>query len=98
MSWYRWDNDDLLLAVKLQPGASRSEFAGLHGENLKLRIHAPATDGKANDELVAFLACAFHLAKNRIQIERGEFTRTKMLRIDAPRDIPSALVELGLSR
>ena len=39
----RRDGDDLLLVVHAQPGASRSEFAGLHGEAVKIRIQAPDT-------------------------------------------------------
>lgn len=98
MSWYRWDNADLLLEVKLQPGASRSEFAGMHAGHLKLRIHAPAIDGKANNQLVTFLADAFFTAKNQISIERGELSRLKILRISAPSRLPEALLQLGLRR
>lgn len=98
MHWYRWDEADLLLELKLQPGASRSEFSGLHGDHLKLRIHAPAVDGKANSTLIAFLAEAFGAAKQQIRIERGELSRIKSLRIRAPQTLPTALLQLGLSR
>ena len=45
-----------ILDLHVQPGASRSEFAGRHGERIKLRLAAPAADGKANAALVEFLA------------------------------------------
>ena len=98
MHWYRWEESDLVLELKLQPGASRSEFAGLHGTFLKTRIHAPAVDGKANSTLIAFLAEAFGVAKQHIRIERGELSRFKSLRICAPHTLPPPLLQLGLSR
>jgi len=98
MHWYRWGGSDLLLEVKLQPGASRSEFAGMHGDHLKLRIHAPAVDGKANAALLTFIADAFAISKSNIQIERGELGRYKILRICAPERLPEALLQLGLTR
>jgi uncharacterized protein (TIGR00251 family) len=98
MHWYRWEESDLILELKLQPGASRSEFVGLHGNHLKLRIHAPAVDGKANSSLIAFLAEAFDTSKQQVRIERGELSRIKSLRICAPQTLPTALLQLGLSR
>ena len=97
MPWFRWQGADLLLEAKIQPDASRSEFAGMHGEHLKIRIHAPAVDGKANTELVAFLAQAFATSKSQIHIERGESGRIKSLRVCIPRQLPDALLTLGLS-
>jgi uncharacterized protein YggU (UPF0235/DUF167 family) len=37
----RRDGDDWLLDVRVQPRASRTEFAGLHGERLKVRLLSP---------------------------------------------------------
>lgn len=96
MSWFRWDHGDLILHVKIQPGASRSEFAGLHGEKLKVRIHAPAIEGRANDELVAFLCHSFATSKSRISIEHGALGKMKTLRIQAADQLPEALLLLGL--
>lgn len=65
MSWFRWDGEDLILACHLQPKASRDEFAGLHGDRLKIRLTAPPIEGRANAHLMAFLADAFGVAKTR---------------------------------
>jgi len=59
----RWVANDLVLFCHLQPGAKRSEFAGLHAERIKIRVHAPPVDGKANSQLIAFLSAAFAVAK-----------------------------------
>jgi uncharacterized protein (TIGR00251 family) len=97
MTWFRWDAADLILQVRIQPGASRSEFAGLHGEHLKVRIHAPAIEGRANDELLTFLCQSFATGKSRVSIERGALGRMKSLRVHAPGQLPEALLQLGLT-
>ncbi|HSX72255.1 MAG TPA: DUF167 domain-containing protein [Pseudomonas sp.] len=88
MSWFRWDGEDLLLDCHLQPKASRDEFAGLHGERLKIRLTAPPVEGKANAQLQAFLAGAFGVAKSQVVLESGELNRQKRVRIRAPRTLP----------
>ena len=55
----RRDGRDLVLEVRVQPRASRSEFAGLHGDRVRVRLQAPPVDGRANAALVEFLAAAF---------------------------------------
>jgi uncharacterized protein (TIGR00251 family) len=97
MSWFHWDGTALLLQLKLQPGASRSELAGLHGNQLKVRIHAPAIEGRANAELLTFLSTSFAVGKSCISIERGELGRIKTVRIVAPRQLPEVLLKLGLA-
>lgn len=88
MSWYRWDGDDLILDCHLQPKASRDEFAGLHGERLKIRLTAPPVEGKANAHLMAFLAAAFGVAKSQVSLESGELNRQKRVRVRSPRQLP----------
>lgn len=88
MGFFRWDGEDLILDCHLQPKASKDEFAGLHGERLKIRLTAPPVDGKANAHLLAFLAKAFGVAKNQVSLECGDSNRQKRLRIHAPRQLP----------
>jgi hypothetical protein len=91
MSFYRWDGEDLILECHLQPKASRDEFAGLHGERLKIRLTAPPVDGKANAQLLAFLAAAFAVSKSQVSLESGQQSRQKRVRIRQPRQLPEAL-------
>lgn len=65
------------LNLHVQPGASRSELAGLHGDALKLRIASPAVEGAANAALIAYLAERLKLARREVKIIRGEKTRRK---------------------
>ncbi|RGP52868.1 DUF167 family protein [Pseudomonas abyssi] len=95
MSFYHWQDDDLLLDCHLQPGAKRAEFAGQHGERLKIRISAPPVDGKANDALIRFLADAFAVSRQQVSLLSGQNSRQKRLRIQTPRQLPA---ELGIQR
>nr|WP_218649082.1 DUF167 family protein [Pseudomonas taiwanensis] len=78
----------MVLDCHLQPKASRDEFAGLHGERLKIRLTAPPVEGRANAHLMAFLAEAFGVAKSQVSLESGELNRQKRVRIQRPRTLP----------
>ena len=67
----RRDGRDLVLEVRVQPRASRSEFAGLHGDRVRVRLQAPPVDGRANAALVEFLAATFDVPRARVTIEHG---------------------------
>jgi uncharacterized protein (TIGR00251 family) len=88
MGYFRWDGDDLILDCHLQPKASCDEFAGLHGERLKIRLSAAPVDGKANAHLLAFLGAAFGVAKSQVELISGELNRQKRLRIRQPKRLP----------
>lgn len=72
----------MLLSVYIQPNSSKSEISGEHDGMLKIRIASPAVDGKANRELVKFLAKHFKIKKNQITIKSGETSRRKILKIN----------------
>jgi hypothetical protein len=91
MSFYRWDGEDLVLDCHLQPKAGCNEFAGLHGERLKIRLTAPPVDGKANAKLLAFVADAFAVSKSQVSLESGQQSRQKRVRIKQPRQLPAVL-------
>ena len=71
-----------ILELHVQPGASRTEFAGKHGERLKIRIQAKASDGKANDALIEFLAAHYGVPKRNVRIASGLKSRQKRVVID----------------
>lgn len=87
----QWQEDNLLLICHLQPGASRSEWSGRHGDALKIRIKAPPVDGKANIELIRFLAKEFGVSKRSVSIIRGELNRHKHLLITSPQTLPGVI-------
>ena len=72
----------MILEVHVQPGARRSEFAGQHGERIKIRLAARAVDNQANEALVAFLAEHYRVPKNRVRIAAGLKSRQKRVVIE----------------
>jgi uncharacterized protein (TIGR00251 family) len=91
MSWYRWDGDDLVLRLRVQPRASCDEFAEALGDQVKVRVTAPPVEGKANAHLVRFLAKTFGVPKAQVSLESGVSSRNKQFRIVAPRTLPPAV-------
>ena len=79
--WLRAAGDDVVLTLHIQPGAKRTELAGIHGEALKIRLGAPPVDGKANDCLIAFLADRLRVPKSRVVLEAGMTSRSKRVRV-----------------
>ena len=83
--WRRVGADgSITLEIHAQPGAKRTEVAGVHGDCLKIRLAAPAVEGKANAALIAFLAEAFGVPQRNVALVRGENGRRKTLRIASP--------------
>lgn len=67
------------LSIHVQPKASRTRLAGLHGEALKLCITSPPVDGKANAAVIQFFAKLFKIPKAAVSIASGESNRDKRL-------------------
>lgn len=90
-AWYRWDGDALVLSLKVQPRAKRDEFVEPCGDAYKVRITAPPLEGKANRQLIAFLADSFGVARSQVTLENGDLSRHKRFRITRPRQLPLAV-------
>ena len=71
----------VLLAVRVQPRASRDEVAGAIEGALKIRLCAPAVENRANEALTEFLAAVLKVPKSSVRILSGERGRTKRVEI-----------------
>jgi uncharacterized protein len=67
--------------VRVQPRASRGEIVGAVEGALKVRVMAPATENRANEALVEFLASVLKTAKSAVRIRSGEQSRIKRVEI-----------------
>ena len=85
---YQWQDDDLILSIRLQPRASRDEIVGVHGDQLKIRITAPPVDGKANQHLLRYLAKYCQVPRASVELISGQTGRTKRVRIHQPKRLP----------
>lgn len=81
MNWLRAEGGHVLLSLHIQPGAKKTEVAGLHGEALKIRLAAPPVDGRANDSLIEFLSKTLAIPKNRVELVSGQSSRSKRIRL-----------------
>ena len=70
------------LELKVIPNAPRNEVVGWLGSALKVKIHAPALEGRANDALLDFLAEHLGLPRRSISLVRGDKSRQKIVRIE----------------
>lgn len=80
--YFRRDGARVILEVHVQPGASHTALAGLHGERLKIRIAAPAAEGRANEALIAFLADWCRVPKKNVTLAAGATSRVKRIIIE----------------
>ncbi|WP_028772613.1 DUF167 family protein YggU [Shewanella waksmanii] len=85
--------DNLLLKLYIQPKASRNQWVGLHGDEIKVAITAPPIDGKANAHLTKWLSKAFKVPKSAITITKGSLGRHKQVEVIAPKQIPTVIAQ-----
>jgi uncharacterized protein len=76
----------MILALHVTPKAPRSAIVGWAADAegrpvLKVKVAAPPEDGKANAELVKFLAKEWSVSKSALEIVSGETARHKRLKI-----------------
>jgi hypothetical protein len=83
------------LEVYVQPRASKTELAGMHGGVIKIRIAAPAVDNAANRALIDFVAAQLGVAKRSVRVVSGGASRRKLLEVDG---VTAELVAATLGR
>ena len=86
MSVWRQDGNDLLLSVRLTPGAAREDISGCWTDEkdaqwLGARVRAVPEKGRANVALIALLAKTLDWPRSAISLESGDSNRLKRLRV-----------------
>ena len=69
-------------AVRVVPGASKNEAAGIQDDALKVRLTAPAVEGKANRACIEFLAGLLRVRRSALSIASGEKSRRKTVTVE----------------
>lgn len=95
--WYRWDGNALLLRLRVQPRAGRTAFAEPFGDARKVTLKAPPVDGRANAELLRFVADTFGVPRADVVLVSGHQARTKQLRVQSPNRLPPEIFDDGYS-
>lgn len=70
------------LAIKAIPNAPRHAVVGWLGDALKVKIHAPPVEGRANEALCEYLAEIFDLPPRAVSVLRGDTARLKVVRLE----------------
>ena len=73
--------DEVIIEVTARPGSSRLGVIGVSGDRLVIAIHSRPDKGKANDELIEYLAREMRVPRSALLIVRGETSRRKTIRI-----------------
>lgn len=90
--WYRRDGERVILTLHIQPGAKRSEVAGIHGDALKIKVAAPPVEGQANAKLLDFLKKAFDVPSSQVILRQGSTGRRKVVEIHGSTRAPEQLL------
>ena len=69
------------LTIVVKPNARRTKVEKMTDGSYKILINAPATEGKANEAVIAALAEHFNVAKSAVQILHGAKGRKKLVEI-----------------
>jgi len=73
----------VIVDIHVIPNAARTLAAGLHDGALRVRLHAPPVDGKANNALVQWLAQELGVPRAQVELIRGQTSKRKQLRVSA---------------
>ncbi|MDD5486060.1 MAG: DUF167 domain-containing protein [Dehalococcoidales bacterium] len=83
------------LSLKVIPNARVNEVTGIRDGIIQVKINASPIEGKANSELVKYLADLLEIPKSNISILRGHTSRNKTIEI-AGRDSEEISRRMGL--
>ena len=89
----RTDSDgNILLKLRIHPGAKRSAVNGKFADSVKIDLQAPPVDGKANAALIKFLSGLLGIPKAAVELKSGECSRDKVVKISGK--TPEEIIKL----
>jgi uncharacterized protein (TIGR00251 family) len=91
--FWKETHEGVVISLKITPKSSKSEAAGIEGDELKLRIAAVPEKGEANAEIIRFLSKRLKISKSKIILISGETSRHKRVLIKGVE--PAALKTLS---
>jgi len=79
--WCNANAEGVILDLYVQPNAKVTEAIGEHDGALKIRLHAPPVDGRANEALLIWLAGRLSLTRRQIILKSGQSSRRKRIQL-----------------
>ncbi|HMD03917.1 MAG TPA: DUF167 domain-containing protein [Candidatus Binatus sp.] len=80
-AWMRVAADEVIVEVTARPSTSRRGVIGLTGDRLVIGVNSRPEKGKANDELIEYLAKEIRVPRSALLIVHGQTSRRKTIRI-----------------
>jgi uncharacterized protein len=74
-----------VIEVRVTPNSSK-EGVFVEGEQIKVYVHDAPQDGQANEKVIKLLAKKLGVAKSRVEIVRGQTSRTKLIQVEGVSD------------
>lgn len=68
--------------LRVVPNARKSEVVGVHGDAIKVKVAAPALDGRANEALLEFIAEKLGVPRRDLELMSGEKSRDKAIAVE----------------
>ena len=78
-SLFRLRGERVIIRVKVRPSAGRNQVVGAKNGELVVRIKAPPEKGKANKELISFLAKTMGVARREMALIKGMTSAHKVV-------------------
>ncbi|MBL1142148.1 MAG: YggU family protein [Proteobacteria bacterium] len=94
MSFYDWQDKNLLLKLHVQPRAKENSIVGIYNDNLKLKIKSPPVENKANKEIASYLAKEFSVTKSNVELISGQLNRDKKFLVKGVNVLPEWFKDL----
>jgi uncharacterized protein (TIGR00251 family) len=82
------------LAVQITPNAKKTVVIGVLDDALKLKLQAQPIEGKANEALIKFLACALSVRQSAVTITHGHTNKRKLLEVTSATLTPADVARL----
>ena len=76
------EKQETVLTIRVVPGSSTNKVVASEGSTLRVKLTAPAVEGRANKALIAFLAKRLRVPKGKVTIVSGSFSRIKRVRVE----------------
>ncbi|MDR2772290.1 MAG: DUF167 domain-containing protein [Elusimicrobiota bacterium] len=71
----------MIIKVRVIPNSKRNEVVSRIGSILRVKVSAPAVEGKANEELCSFIGEFFDVNRSNVFLRKGERGREKTIEI-----------------
>ena len=70
------------ITVSVIPNAKKPSVEKISKDEYKVKVDAPAVDGKANRRLIEIIADYFNTSKNSVNIIKGFKSKNKIIKIE----------------